>query len=133
MMPGPASANLPPRPTEVPTAVPTAAPHTSISGASIELRVPTTHLDYYTQVQWQDFRGTWHTVLGWQGNLDDTAISNGQTFAYKRWWVYVTDFGQQDFRWLVYDRPNGKALVTSSIFNLPTYNRQQVIVPVILP
>ncbi len=127
MMPAPASADLPPRPTEVPT---TGA---SIAGASIELHVPTTNLNYFTQVQWQDYKGVWHTVIGWQGNLDDTLISNGQTFAYKRWWVYVANFGQINFRWLVYDRFNGKVLATSPVFNLPTYNRQQIIVTVTLP
>jgi hypothetical protein len=134
-MTGVAAADLPPRPTPLPTPTSTSVPASSNSTASalIELRVPTASLNYYTAVQWLDAQGAWHTVDSWQGNLDDTLNKVDQTLAYKRWWVNAAQFGLKNFRWLVYDRPNGKLLITSQTFDLPTYNRQQVIVAVTWP
>jgi hypothetical protein len=133
MWPNSATAgNLPPRPTAVPTSVPPPNPAPA-AGALIELRMPTASLNYFTVVQWQSIDQVWHTVESWQGNLDDTFWGNGQTWAYKRWWVNSTQFGQKNFRWQVYDRPHGKLLVTSSTFDLPTRDKQQVIVQVALP
>jgi hypothetical protein len=126
------ASNLPPRPTPIPTSTPVPNP-AAPSGALIELHVPTASLNYYTVVQWQDVQNVWHTVESWQGNLDDTFVSQGQTIAYKRWWVNSAQFGQKNFRWRAYDRPNGKLVVTSSTFDLPTHDKQQVIVPVTLP
>jgi hypothetical protein len=126
-----AGPNLPPRPTLVPTSVPLPI---AITGASIELLVPTSSLNYYTVVQWQSsVDHLWHTVISWQGNLDDTVPNSTPTLAYKRWWVYDTNFGQQNFRWQVFDKPNGKLLVTSATFNLPTHSGQTVISQVTLP
>jgi hypothetical protein len=103
-------------------------------GAAIELRTPTTSLSYYTAVEWQDTIGGWHIVDTWQGNLDDFLNTRNNTWiAYKRWWVYPQDFGKQNFRWRVYDKPNGKLLFTSSTFDLPTQNGQDVITTVALP
>ena len=124
--------NLPPRPTPNPTSTPVPNP-AGLPGALIELRVSTVNLNYFTVVQWQSSDRLWHTVESWQGNLDDTFLSNGQTLAYKVWWVNSAQFGQKNFRWLVYDQPNGKLLVTSPTFDLPTRDRQAVIVTVTLP
>jgi hypothetical protein len=134
-LPGIAAADLPPRPTPIPTPNPTSIPSSpgAGTGALIELQVSTASLNYHTVVQWQDIQGLWHTVDSWQGNLDDTFVSGGKTIAYKRWWVNSAQFGLKNFRWQVYDRPNGKLLVTSQTFDLPTYGKQQVIAAVTLP
>jgi hypothetical protein len=131
--PGVAAADLPPRPTPNPTSTSTPPLSSPVTGALIELRVPTASLNYHTVVQWRDIQGVWHNVDTWQGNLDDTFVSGGKTIAYKRWWVNSAQFGLKNFRWLVYDHPNGKLLVTSQLFDLPTHTKQQVIVEVALP
>ena len=130
-VPGVAVADLPPRPTPNPTSTPPLS--SPVTGALIELRVPTASLNYHTVVQWRDIQGVWHNVDTWQGNLDDTFVSGGKTIAYKRWWVNSAQFGLKNFRWQVYDRLNGKLLAASQTFDLPTNAKQQVIVAVTLP
>jgi hypothetical protein len=62
-------------------------------------------------VQWQDGRGGWHDVEGWQGELDE-----GQQ---KVWWVLEKDFGTGPFRWVVLARKAGPVWKTSAAFTLP--------------
>jgi hypothetical protein len=118
---------LPPRPTPI-TPTPTALPAvSSIGGASIQLSVKTVgSLALWTEVQWQDALGGWHTVEGWRGGLD--SISNG--VGLKTWWVAPGDFGKGPFRWQVYQTTGGILLTTSASFNLPAANRTLVTVNV---
>ena len=83
-----APAALPPRPTPITPTVP--APVVSNSeGASIQLNVKAANsATLWTEVQWQDAQGSWHTVEGWRGQLD--SISN--KVGLKTWWVAPSDF-----------------------------------------
>jgi hypothetical protein len=128
LLPRIVSADLPPRPTPNPTSAPAAT-----SGALIELRMPTTSLNYFTVVQWQGADQVWHNVDSWLGNLDDFLTNSRPTTAYKRWWVYPADYGQQNFHWQVFDKPNGQLLATSATFDLPTHDKQIVISEVARP
>lgn len=120
---GPAQAapsSLPPRPTIPPP--PSAAKAT---GALIVLEATFDESwadsglawqDLWTVVQWQDPAGTWHNVEGWQGTLDKVADGVG----WKAWWVPEELAGKGPFRWVVYRRQGGSALVTSETFALPS-------------
>lgn len=119
-----ATAAPPPRPTLTPTPSYSYSPHYSY----LELRVPTDNKHLWTEVQWQDSTGGWHTVDGWQGILDNIHEHIG----IKQWQVYPRDYGEYPFRWLVYQSLGGKLLVTSHTFRLPGAN-QRVIVEVTLP
>jgi hypothetical protein len=135
LLPGIAGAgDLPPRPTPPPLPTPTPVPVAAgIFGAVIELRLPTTSLNYFTIVQWQSANQVWHDVDTWQGNLDDFLTNSTPTTAYKRWWVYPADYGKQNFRWQVFNKPNGKLLAASATFDLPTHDKQIVISEVAQP
>lgn len=90
---------------------PAAAPAAATSeGAWIELYVPDADPELWTVVQWQDARGGWHDVEGWQGTLDDRK---------KRWWVAPGHFGNGPFRWVLLRERGGPPLATSQTFNLP--------------
>ena len=42
--------------------------------------------DLWTVVEWQDHRGTWHAVEGWQGGLDGvTTDESGQVTGTQGW------------------------------------------------
>jgi len=142
----PNMAGLPTRTTPHPTPLPTAIPPTStpapistpvISGGSehtgdargsmIELRVAVDSGDWqqwWTVVQWQDERGDWHDVTGWQGILDGVLKIDQLDYGTKLWWVEKHDVGSGPFRWLVY-RQGAVGSVTSGVpvssapFNLP--------------
>jgi hypothetical protein len=74
----------------------------------------------WTVVQWQDDKGKWTDVEGWQGTLDDVAIGeDGGVEGYKKWWVARSDAGKGPFRWVVYRSQGGAALATSEPFALP--------------
>lgn len=122
-----ASSALPPRPTPV-TPTPTAVSVVSSNGgASIQLSVKTaSNWSLWTEVQWQDTLGGWHSVEGWRGQLD--SVSNG--IGLKTWWVAPDDFGKGPFRWQVYQSVGGILLTTSGSFNLPAANRTLVTVDV---
>lgn len=64
----------------------------------------------WTVMQWQDGLGGWHDVDGWRGDLDD-----GQ----KMWAVLEANFGQGPFRWVIYEKRDGKVWKTSESFFLP--------------
>jgi hypothetical protein len=108
----PARADLPPRPTV--GALP--------DGATIELRVTGATAPFWTEVQWRDHAGAWHTVDGWQG-----IVQPGRKLA---WWVGVENLGAGPFRWLVYDAAGGSLLAISDPFDLPAKPKQNVVVDV---
>ncbi len=147
---------LPPRPTPEPTAEPTATPtvppapssKSEAEGGLIELHVqfpqtwPWGEVHWqtvWTVVQWQDDAdwanpgGVWRDVAGWQGELEDIAISEvGEVVGKRAWWVTEADLGKGLFRWQVY-RGNGDVLlVTSEPFYLPDANGQTRVVEVSL-
>jgi hypothetical protein len=102
---------LPPRPTPVSTAAPTTVPSFHVrEGGLIELHVQPPRTGLWTMIQWQDARGQWHDVDGWQGTVDG---------ALQIWWVAPRDLGKGPFRWRVYQNPGGLLLATSESFALP--------------
>lgn len=109
-------ADLPPRPPVEPK---------EPQGAVILLRVKNPKPGLWTEVEWLDAHGTWHTVDGWRGSLDD-----GET---KQWWVGPEDFSTGPFRWLVFDAEGGTVLAFSSEFYLPEANRHFLNVVIKLP
>ena len=116
---GPASADLPPR---TPHATqPPVEPAKSLDGAKLALRVnfPTTIAypwqEVWTVVQWQDEKGIWRDVEGWQGTLD--AVEGG--VGIKHWWVGQAHLGQGPFRWQIYRTKGGWLMATSEAFTLP--------------
>jgi non-canonical (house-cleaning) NTP pyrophosphatase len=66
-------------------------------------------------VQWQNTDATWHTVDGWQGDLDYT--SSG--VAFKQWAVASSNYGAGPFRWVVYTEAGGVVWAASDSFALP--------------
>jgi len=75
-------------------------------------------------VQWQDERGDWHDVTGWQGILDGVLKIDQLDYGTKLWWVEKEDTGSGPFRWLVYRRgavgsTTSGVSVSSAPFNLP--------------
>ncbi len=138
---------LPPRPTPEPTAVPTAEPTpTPIAqpvspsrpeGSSIELRAqfpqtwPWAEVHWqalWTVVQWQDGWDNWRDVEGWQGELEEIAVSEGGdaqcAVGSRVWWVTKTDLGKGPFRWQVYRGKDDALLATSDPFYLPDASDQ---------
>lgn len=113
------AAALPPRPTDTPTPSPVTAPKVGyiVLQPSIQLKAKIG----WTVVQWQDGFGRWQTGGGWQGTLDE----DGQ----KTWAVLAADLGKGPFRWVAYDKPNGKVLATSASFSLPKHEGASVNVP----
>jgi len=103
-------ARLPPRPTPA-TPTPTPAPLPRVrDGGLIQLVVPSAQSGLWTLVQWQDARGGWHDVTGWQGTLDGDS---------QMWWVAEADLGKGPFRWRVYRGKGGALLGQSTPFDLP--------------
>lgn len=96
-----AAPDLPPRPTLTPTPE-NLARILLVGGSAYE--------GAWTVVQWQDKPGMWHDVEGWQGH-----VRNG----WIRWRVAQKDWGSGPFRWLVYDKPEGTLLATTTAFTLP--------------
>lgn len=109
-------------PTRPPTATPGGTP-LPVVGALIVLNAPTAPATAWTVVQWQDGLGGWHTVEGWQGSFDE-GLS-------KVWWVAPRDFDTGPFRWVVYDKRDGKVWGTSQSFDLPASVGQQVVIDIV--
>jgi hypothetical protein len=138
----PALADLPPRPTPCPTSTPLPTPQPAPVGARLELNAhfpstwPWAGIHWQkprTVVQWQDAWGDWHTVEGWQGELDSVVIgADGEVVGQKIWWVAPADFDTGPFRWLVHLGAEGKLLATSAAFYLPHSNGAVVQVEVSL-
>ncbi|MCP4542915.1 MAG: hypothetical protein GY832_37830 [Chloroflexi bacterium] len=139
-----APSTIPPVPTRPPTPTPTLVPvppapasasDASPDGSLIELQVkfPKTWSkagihwqDLWTVVQWQDNRGIWHSVEGWQGTLNEVQGAVGK----KEWWVAGADLGKGPFRWLVYQSQGGGLFATSESFYLPANVGQLVLTEV---
>jgi hypothetical protein len=106
------------------TATPLAVPSSYVrEGGLIELRVQPVQVGLWTLIQWQDARGQWHDVDGWQGTVD----GNIQV-----WWVAPRDFSKGPFRWQVYQGLGGQLLATSESFSLPRRTGEIVRVDVAL-
>ncbi len=73
--------------------------------------------DVWTMVQWQDDKGEWFDVTGWQGNLDNIAQDEGWV-AVKEWWAGEEVLGTGPYRWQAYSHPGGDLLATSDPFYL---------------
>ena len=135
---------IPPVPTRTPTPTPTPVTNISTSdpiklpdGGRIELRVKFLDTwsetgmhwqDLWTIVQWQDERGRWHKVEGWQGTLDEVQDAVGK----KIWWVAEADLGKGPFRWMVHRSQGGGVLVISEAFYLPANVGQLVLTEVVV-
>jgi len=124
---------LPPRPTPV-------QPAPRFTGGFIELRVrfpqawpwKGTHWqNLWTVVQWQDDRGVWHGVEGWQGSLDEVVTGeDGTVVGHKAWWVANDDLGKGSFRWQICRDRQGAPVGTSETFDLPSQRRVRTTVEV---
>jgi hypothetical protein len=135
-----ALADLPPRCPPKPVCQPAARP--SPTGGFIELHIHFSPAwsssmdhwqDLWTIVQWQDDKGDWHDVEGWQGGLDDVVVGEGGEAVGKQvWWVANSDLGKGPFRWLIYRNEGGSRLATSEPFDLPEAKGQTVRVEVSL-
>ncbi len=112
--------------TYTPAPKPTSPPPT---GGSIELHVqfpeawPWSQVHWqelWTVVEWQDDKGVWRVIEGWQGTLDDVLIDeSGLVWGKKMWWVGVDDLGKGPFRWAIYRSKGGRLLGRSDVFYLP--------------
>jgi len=107
--------HLPPRPQPAPTpteprpndADDTGAPR----GARIELLPIPPLPNLWTEVEWQDGEGQWHTVPGWRGSYNRTGRVS--------WFVDQKDFGKGPFRWVVTETEDGEIVGSSEPFYLP--------------
>ncbi len=105
----PTPASYTPTPTPTPLALPR---HTLESmGSYIALHVTPAATNMWSVVEWQDERGDWHVVVGWQGTLEVDGT--------KIWWLPGTLFGAGPFRWQLYAQKGGERLATSDVFYLP--------------
>ncbi len=141
LLPGPARARpaLPPRPA---TPTPPYVTPPALVGALIELQAhfpaawPWAEVHWqtlWTIVQWQDGRGEWHDVEGWQGTLNEVAVSDEGVVGRQVWWVAEADLGKGPFRWVVYAGRGGRPLGTSEPFDLPGSGGTVTTVAVWLP
>ena len=134
---------LPPRPpTPTPTVVPAPVALSFHSGGSLllDVRFPTVWpgverpwQGLWTVVQWQDDKGIWRNVEGWQGTLDGVETQeDGEAVGWKTWWVAERDLGTGPFRWVIYEGKGGRRLVQSEPFDLPGSVNASVLVEVSL-
>lgn len=128
-----AQAPLPPRPT--PTFPWSVAAQSESTAGSIVLKLmagtDAAALDWaslWTVVEWQDDKGQWNTVEGWQGAFDEVVAGVGQ----KSWGVADDVLGKGPFRWVVYLQKGGTPLAVSGNFNLPASSSETVVVSISL-
>lgn len=133
----PTATPVPPTPTPVPP--PTATPEPVIaqpahSGSRLQLHVHygpnwPWHLlawqELWTEVEWSD-GNNWHTVGGWRGQMDSISQVGGQWVSLREWWVGGQDLNTGPFRWVVYEKPGGKVLLTSDPFMLPAHSGETI-------
>ncbi|GJM40153.1 MAG: hypothetical protein DHS20C20_04350 [Ardenticatenaceae bacterium] len=75
--------------------------------------------DLVLQVQWLDEFGEWQDVEGWQGSLD--AIQQKEDWVgMKELWFADDRLGTGPYRWQVFVVENGRLLITSDQFYLPS-------------
>lgn len=75
--------------------------------------------DLWHVVEWYDHAGTWHTVDGWQGNLDIIQQEGDGWVGQKELWAARDHLGGGPYRWQVYQGPDGPLMATSPEFYLP--------------
>ena len=103
-------------------AVPAALASTT-GTATITVVAPGAAMGQAVEVQWGDPLGGWHRVDGWAGTFQNIT-PQGEAFA--RWTVLSGNYGQQPFRWVVYN-PDGQTLwAVGPWFELPTFDGQDV-------
>ncbi len=114
----------------------------SMKGAFIELHLQPVRDGVWTEIQWMDAHGEWHTVDGWQGSL----IEEDQVV---RWYLGEELLDAGPFRWLVYEKnaytlsedptdggklvATNKLLATSQPFYLPEEPGRTIKMEVELP
>ncbi len=108
-----------------PTAVPSVQIVPALDGEKIQLHLENDVEDIpanlWTMIEWQDpNHGDWYAVDGWRGTLDTPTT--------KEWWVGSDIFGEEPFRWQVYESKGGKLLGTSDPFMLPISEGLMVVV-----
>ena len=114
---------LPTRPATATPSQPSVTPEPYLqTGGLIELRLQAPPATAWTVVQWQDALGGWHVVEGWQGTLDDGVA--------KVWWVAPKDFNTGPFRWVIYEKRDGKVWGMSQSFNLPAVVGQRFVLDI---
>ncbi len=91
---------------------------------AIVLLLRTTDADLWNIVQWQDSKGGWHPVTGWQGTLDKVSKGVG----WKQWAVESKELGKGPFRWRVFQKKGGRLLATSESFSLPQAKGEMIFV-----
>ena len=107
-----------------------AQPAMAASTAQITVYVVGAPSTAWVEVEWQNaVDSSWHTVMGWQGDLDYT--DSGA--AYKQWAVASRDYGTGPFRWVVCAEEDGAVLVTSKPFKLPTDNSANLVMTLTVP
>lgn len=112
-----ARAELPPRPTKTP--IPDKErPTPDLPAGTLILHTQPTVTGLWSVVQWQDTTGKWRDVEGWRGE-----INAGKTI----WWVEQTQWHTGPFRWAVFETRDGKLLVTSDLFFLPSSGETKII------
>jgi len=125
----------PPTPTPIPVSRPSSLP--APSGTQIQLHARFSPewadtgipwQDLWTVVQWQDYQGSWHTVEGWQGELDEVVDGEG----WKMWWLDKDLFYLGPFRWLVLYGYGGEPVTQGQPFYMPTRAHEIMTVEVLL-
>jgi hypothetical protein len=86
--------------------------------ADIAAFIPNAPASAWVSVQWLDPLGIWHDVEGWQGNID---IAPGSNVPFKQWSVFVNQYNQGPFRWVVYTERGGEVWGVSPDFMLPKW------------
>jgi hypothetical protein len=75
--------------------------------------------DLWLKVQWLDEDNVWQDVAGWQGSLD--AIQQKEDWVgMKEIWLADAQLGTGPYRWQVFAVDDGRLLVTSEQFYLPS-------------
>ncbi|GIK56642.1 MAG: hypothetical protein BroJett015_23050 [Chloroflexota bacterium] len=143
---------LPPRGGEPPTATPvpqepTPAPPTATpepvaepaqTGSRLQLHAHygpnwqwhlTAWQELWTEVQWSD-GANWYPVEGWRGQMDNISQVGGQWVSVREWWVGGENLGSGPYRWVIYERQGGAALLTSSPFSLPARGGETMVISV---
>ncbi len=91
----------------------------------IELHLPNSYVDIWSEVQWRDGAGVWHPVTGWRGFTDH--------HAQVRWNVRANDFKKGPFRWQIFLFEEGDFLGSSEPFFLPKASETTVLIDLQLP
>lgn len=85
--------------------------------------------DVWTVVQWQNEKGEWIDVTGWEGNFDSIAQEEGWV-ATKEWWAAEDVLGTGPYRWQAFSYPGGDLLAASEPFYLAGTSGGLVIVEI---